>query len=58
MAQAADPLEQIGYPSTMTRAAERRFAATSTGAQISGPAHDTTEGSIDWLRSLRPDIQR
>lgn len=58
VAQAADQLEQIGYPSTITRAAERRFAATSTAAQNSGPAHDTTDASIDWLRSLRPDIQR
>jgi 3-hydroxyisobutyrate dehydrogenase-like beta-hydroxyacid dehydrogenase len=52
--EAATQLEAIGFPSEMTRATERRFAATNAATARAGwPAHDTAEGSIAWFRSLQ-----
>ena len=54
VADAAAQLEAIGYPSGMTRATEQRFAATNAATARAGwPEHDTTEGTIAWLRSLQ-----
>lgn len=49
--QAAEQLESIGYPSTLTRATEQRFAATNAAARQFLPEQDTTEDVIAWFRS-------
>jgi 3-hydroxyisobutyrate dehydrogenase-like beta-hydroxyacid dehydrogenase len=54
VADAAAQLEAIGYPSGMTRATEQRFATTNAAtARVGWPEHDSTEGTISWLRSLQ-----
>ncbi|WP_328631187.1 DUF1932 domain-containing protein [Streptomyces sp. NBC_00356] len=52
VAQAAEQLEELNYPSTMTRATEQRFAATNTAAQQSRSVPETAEAAIDWLAGL------
>jgi 3-hydroxyisobutyrate dehydrogenase len=55
VAQAAEQLERIGCPSTMTRATEVRFAATNTAMSQSRPTVETTEDALDWLSGVQSD---
>ncbi|MFZ3561375.1 DUF1932 domain-containing protein [Streptomyces sp. BH055] len=57
VAQAAEQLERIGYPSAMTRATEQRFAATREATAASAPADDTTDAALDWITATRRDTR-
>ena len=52
VSEAADQLDAVGLPSSMTRATERRFTATTElTATGSSPEDETTEAAIEWLRT-------
>jgi 3-hydroxyisobutyrate dehydrogenase-like beta-hydroxyacid dehydrogenase len=54
VAEAAGQLDEVGLPSMMTRATERRFVTTTElTATGSRPADDSTPAAIDWLRTAQ-----
>jgi len=54
VAEAADQLDAVGLPSTMTRATLQRFTSTTAlTAAGSQPADDSTDAAIEWLRSAQ-----